>query len=54
MRKYDSYYEEHDYNGNKINCPYCGNEIIIEYDTARCSECGWMCADAELDDVMNP
>lgn len=49
----DSESVETDYNGQKINCPDCGNEIIIEYDTARCDDCGWMCADAELDDIMN-
>ena len=48
----DSDPEEADYNGQKINCPDCGKEILIEYDTARCNECGWMCADAELDEIM--
>ena len=43
---------ELDYNGMTIHCPYCGEEIIIKFDTARCEECGWMCADVELDDIM--
>lgn len=41
-----------DYNGQVIFCPDCGAEITIEFDTARCEECDWMCADAELDDLM--
>lgn len=43
---------ENSYNGKKICCPYCGETIVIEFDTARCIECGWMCADAELDELM--
>lgn len=39
-------------NGQEIECPCCGEKIIIEFDTARCEVCGWMCADAELDDIM--
>ena len=44
--------EEADYNGMVINCPDCGEEITIEFNTARCEECGWMCADSELEDLM--
>ena len=44
--------EDNDYDGMIINCPHCGEEITIEFNTARCEECGWMCADAELDDLM--
>lgn len=40
------------YNGQTVYCPDCGTEITIEFDTARCEECGWMCADAELDELM--
>lgn len=40
------------YAGKIIYCPYCGQKIIIEYDTARCKECGWMAADSELEDIM--
>ena len=43
---------ELDYDGMTINCPYCNEEIVIEFNTARCEECGWMCADGELDDIM--
>ena len=39
-------------NGQEIECPCCGEKITIEFDTARCDVCGWMCADAELDDLM--
>ena len=42
------------YNGLEISCPCCGTKITIVYDTARCEACGWMCADGELDDIMNP
>lgn len=42
------------YDGQIIFCPYCGEEIAIEFDTARCKECGWMAADAELDEIMTP
>lgn len=45
---------ENSYNGMKIICPDCGEEIIIEYNTARCEECGWMAADSELDEIMTP
>lgn len=41
-----------DYNGMTINCPYCGEEITIEFNTARCEECGWSAFDAELDEIM--
>lgn len=40
------------YDGMIIPCPDCGEHILIEYDTARCEECGWMAADADLEDVM--
>lgn len=46
------YLYENNYNGWVINCPNCGTEITIEYDTARCPECDWMAADAELDEIM--
>lgn len=39
-------------NGQEIECPCCGEKIVIEFDTARCDVCDWMCADAELDDIM--
>lgn len=32
-------------NGQEIECPCCGEKIIIEFDTARCDVCGWMCAE---------
>lgn len=32
----------------------CGEEITIEYDTARCDSCGWMAADSELNEIMTP
>lgn len=40
------------YDGKIINCPDCGEKIIIEYNTARCKACGWMTADSELEDIM--
>ena len=40
------------YDGKIINCPDCGEKIIIEYNTARCKACGWMAADSELEDIM--
>ena len=43
-----------DYNGMIIYCPYCGEEITIEFNTARCEECGWSAIDADLDEIMNP
>lgn len=43
---------EKSYDGEKIYCPYCGEEIVIEFDTARCDECGWMCGDGELSELM--
>lgn len=43
---------EANYNGRKIYCPDCGEEIMIEFDTARCENCGWVAADAELDEIM--
>ena len=43
-----------DYNGMIINCPHCGEEITIEFNTARCEECGWSAMDADLDEIMNP
>ena len=39
-------------NGMTIYCPDCGKEIIIEFDTARCEECGWFAADTELDKII--
>lgn len=44
---------EEDYDGQTIHCPDCGQEITIEFDTARCNKCGWMCADTELDEIMS-
>lgn len=32
--------KEYCYDGQKINCPDCGEEITIEHDTARCDSCG--------------
>lgn len=46
--------KEYYYDGQKINCPDCGEEITIEYDTARCDSCGWMAADSELNEIMTP
>ena len=40
------------YDSEVINCPECGAEITIMYSTARCPECDWMAADAELDEIM--
>lgn len=40
------------YDGQKIYCPYCNEEITINFDTARCEECGWIAADCELEDIM--
>lgn len=40
------------YDGQIIHCPCCGEEIIIEFSTARCKECGWFCGETELDDIM--
>jgi DNA-directed RNA polymerase subunit RPC12/RpoP len=45
---------EEDYNGKIIHCPYCGKEITIGFNTARCEECGWSAMDADLDEIMNP
>lgn len=45
---------EDDYDGQTINCPHCGEEITIEFNTARCEECGWSAMDADLDEIMNP
>lgn len=44
--------EDDNYDGQTIHCPNCGTEITVEFDTARCDVCGWMCADAELDNLM--
>lgn len=41
------------YDGITINCPECGKEITIEFNTARCDKCDWFAADAELDEIMN-
>lgn len=30
--------EQINYAGKIIYCPYCGQKIIIEYDTARCKD----------------
>ena len=45
---------EEDYDGRVINCPDCGEEIIIEFGEARCEACGWFCGDGELDEIMTP
>ena len=42
-----------EYEGRVITCPNCGEEITIEFDTARCGNCDWFVADAELDGWMN-
>lgn len=44
---------EYSYDGIRVTCPDCGNHILIEWETARCPECGWMAADAELDEILN-
>lgn len=46
--------DDYDYDGQTINCPHCGEEITIEFNTARCEECGWSAMDADLDEIMNP
>ena len=38
---------------NVITCPDCGKEIIVEFDTARCLNCGWFAADAELEEILD-
>lgn len=43
---------EYCYDGETINCPDCGEEITIEFDTARCESCGWSASDSELDEIM--
>lgn len=40
------------YDGMTIYCPHCGEEITIAFNAARCENCGWMCGDGELDDIM--
>ena len=49
---YLTHTEDCGYNGQVINCPECGAEITIDYDTARCPECNWMAADTELEEIM--
>jgi hypothetical protein len=44
--------EKSSYDGMIINCPECGKEIEIEFNTARCEKCDWFAADAELDEIM--
>lgn len=39
------------YDYTKIHCPYCNEEVIIEFDTARCS-CGWFASDADLEELI--
>lgn len=46
------YLYENIYDGQVIFCPNCGAEIAIEYNAARCDECDWMAADADLDEIM--
>ena len=41
-----------DYNGKRIPCPVCRTWVEIEFDTARCEHCGWMAADADLDEII--
>ena len=43
---------ELNYDGMVINCPDCGEQIIIEFGEARCKTCDWFCGDGELDDLM--
>lgn len=45
-------FEEINYDGKIINCPDCGEKIVIQYNTARCKACGWMAAGSELEDIM--
>ena len=45
--------EDSDYDGQTIKCPHCGEEITIEFNTARCEECGWSATDADLDEILN-
>lgn len=40
------------YEGMTFSCPDCGEEVTIEFYTARCEACGWMAADAELDEIL--
>lgn len=44
--------EEIDYNGKTFPCPECGEEVTVDCDTARCEACGWMAADADLDEIL--
>ena len=40
------------YEGRAFSCPNCGETVTVEFNTARCEECGWMAADAELDEIL--
>lgn len=44
--------DDYPYDGMTIKCPDCGEDVLIEYNTARCEACGWMAADSELDEIM--
>ncbi|MDE6021605.1 MAG: hypothetical protein K2H01_11495 [Ruminococcus sp.] len=43
---------EHSYDGMTIYCPNCNTQILIEFDTARCTKCGWSAFDSDLDELI--
>lgn len=42
-----------EYDGVKIYCPCCNEEVTIKFGIARCECCNWFAADVELDEIMN-
>lgn len=40
------------YDGEKLYCPDCDNEITVKDGTARCEECGWFADSTDLDELM--
>lgn len=40
------------HNGEEFYCPCCGEYVTVEYDTARCDNCGWSAFDSDLDELM--
>ncbi len=49
---YNEFINPNGQNDRPIECPDCGEPVIIEYNTAKCEACGWMAADAELDEIL--
>lgn len=43
---------KHSYDGITIYCPNCNTQILIEFDTARCTKCGWSAFDSDLDELI--